>query len=60
MNYPYKLVANTTHPITGKEVVSQEVIRKPDGWHIPFDKYNTMYKEYLAWLAEGNTPEAAD
>tara|TARA_R110000868_G_scaffold98524_3_gene271266 strand:+ start:889 stop:1056 length:168 start_codon:yes stop_codon:yes gene_type:complete len=27
---------------------------------IPFDPANTDYANYLEWLAEGNTPEAAD
>jgi hypothetical protein len=27
---------------------------------IPFDEANRDYKEYLEWLAAGNTPEPAD
>jgi hypothetical protein len=32
-------------------------ILRSDGWFIPAEPANTMYQEYLAWLAEGNTPE---
>jgi len=28
--------------------------------NIPFDSDNTDYQEYLEWVAEGNTAEAAD
>tara|TARA_E500000305_G_scaffold103076_1_gene98303 strand:- start:315 stop:476 length:162 start_codon:yes stop_codon:yes gene_type:complete len=27
---------------------------------IPLDQENTDYQEYLKWVDEGNTPEAAD
>ena len=27
---------------------------------IPFDEYNTDYQDYLAWVAAGNTADAAD
>ena len=28
--------------------------------YIPFEEENIDYQEYLKWVAEGNTPEAAD
>lgn len=37
---------------------SNSVIRDADSAYIPFDPANTDYREYLAWLAEGNTPNS--
>lgn len=49
MTYTYKLTA-----------YGESIIRIEDRTFIPMTTENRDYVEYLAWLAEGNTPEPAD
>ena len=60
MAYPtnpiYKFVKD---PISG-ENISLLVTKNGQEWNLPFSTENTMYQEYLAWVAEGNTAEAAN
>jgi hypothetical protein len=49
----YKLI----NDIFGNQMES--VLRLSDDAHIPFNPDNRDYQAYLKWVAEGNTPEAA-
>jgi len=51
----YKLLKDSK---TGNEL--NVILRKTDNAYIPKNENNTDYQEYLAWVAEGNTAEAAD
>jgi hypothetical protein len=55
--------------ITKAKLVKQEFSGKVDQvnltiegivYSVPFDEANRHYQEYLEWVAEGNTAEAAD
>ena len=57
MSITYKLYPNDENG------ASRKAIQKTDGgmiYSIPFDEKNIDYQEYLAWVADGNTPQAAD
>ena len=42
------------------QVRNDQIQRIADNAFIPFDPNNKDYQAYLAWVAEGNTPEAAE
>ena len=55
----YKLLGNHSGPdLEGKPI--EFILRTTDGAWIPKNEANTDYQEYLEWVAEGNTAEAAD
>ena len=55
MTYTYKKIKDIDGVVS-----TTTILRKEDGAFIPFDPANTDYQDYLAWVAEGNTAEAAD
>ena len=46
-------------PDAFKGMVMESIIRIEDGTMIPKDPDNTDYRDYLAWVADGNTPDPA-
>ncbi len=55
MNYKFFKLPNGTQVDAVIRTTSDGVIST-----IPFDEKNIDYQEYLEWVAEGNTAEAAD
>ncbi len=51
----YKLTGNDSF---GEKIGA--IIRTTDKASIPLDEGNRDYQDYLAWVAEGNTPDPAD
>lgn len=45
------------HTSTSPEGQTVTVLRREDGAQIPMDEANPDYREYLAWVEEGNTAE---
>ena len=57
----YKYIINSSTPDSEGPIQSDSaILRVADDCFIPFDPANTDYQEYLAWLAEGNTPLPPD
>jgi hypothetical protein len=52
----YKFIQDWYHKTNRDDCIE----RISDKSVIPFDPANTDYQEYLKWVAEGNTPEAAE
>ena len=42
------------------KLIENGIQRISDNAYIPLDEANRDYAEYLEWVEEGNTPEAAD
>jgi len=54
----YKLVEVTLDGVTSKSILKAESSNLRV--QFPYDEDNVDYQEYLLWVAEGNTAEAAD
>ena len=60
MAYPTNPIYKFTKNLITKEIESVKISIDGVESFIPLDEENRHYQEYLAWVAEGNTAEAAD
>tara|TARA_Y100000768_G_scaffold222311_1_gene167607 strand:- start:21 stop:203 length:183 start_codon:yes stop_codon:yes gene_type:complete len=60
MAYPTNPIYKFTKNLITKEIESLKISIDGVESFIPLDEENRHYQEYLAWVAEGNTAEAAD
>ena len=60
MAYPTDPIYKLYKDLVTDVVVSVFVSKNGKTYSIPFDENNTDYQDYLAWVADGNTAEAAD
>ena len=58
MTFTYKFFKTDKKASKNDEGVTK--IEDGKTWFIPENTENVMWQEYQEWLAEGNTPEAAD
>lgn len=60
MAYPTNPIYKFTKNLITNENSSVKITIDGVESFIPFDERNKDYQDYLAWVAEGNTAEAAD
>ncbi len=60
MAYPTNPIYKLAKGKDGNTACILKTITSSNELCIPLDEANTDYQEYLAWVAEGNTAEAAD